>query len=362
MTAQALYNQFIDGDISKETFLYEVRRNNTPYITKSNSFEDTINILKNRRVIFEEKYREDKNVVNPKQEIKTIDQVSPHEYAKGLDYELDLMDKSVGQNTPTWDEIQKAQTKVLTNLAKDDYFYTRKIMSDVEKKQEKGNLRPEELGKKMTAPNQMEKGKVLKENMNNGFEKFKKMVIIDFMDDINNIESAEDEIALGNKIVDKYSIDFSQAMKVIESVWENEISNKNLNEIEKDKFTKGDKVIMTNINNGKKYEVEYIDSINGIPRYKDIKTGDWIQQGKDEGHWKYSLKEGVDNDQDYKSQLDKFLQDPDGDGFGIYGYTNVIHDIMTGQDEDFAPEDIDDYLEESKVSMMIIMMKILKKQ
>ena len=37
-------------------------------------------------------------------------------------------------------------------------------MRDEEKKQEKSNLRPEELKKNMTAPNQMVKGKMLKEN------------------------------------------------------------------------------------------------------------------------------------------------------------------------------------------------------
>ena len=102
MTAQNLYNKFLKKEISKEKFLYEVRKQSHLPITKFNSFQDTIQILKTRGLISEEigKYKTDKNVFFPKQDIKTIDQVSPHEYAKGINYEFDLFDKSVGQNMP----------------------------------------------------------------------------------------------------------------------------------------------------------------------------------------------------------------------------------------------------------------------
>lgn len=167
MTAQTLYNRFQKDEISKEKFLYEVRKQSHLPITKFNSFEDTIQILKTRGLISEEigKYKADKNVPFPKQEIKTIDQVSPHEYAKGINYEFDLFEKSVGQNMPTDEELSKVQEKVLRNLSNDEYYYTKKCMSDIEKKQEKANLRDIELGKDLKAKNQLEKGKTLKENL-----------------------------------------------------------------------------------------------------------------------------------------------------------------------------------------------------
>lgn len=167
MTAQTLYNQLVQGTISKNKFLYEVRKQSHLPITKFNSFEDTVQILKTRGLISEEigKYKTDKNVFFPKQEIKTIDQVSPHEYAKGINFELDLFDKSVGQNMPTDEELAKVQEKVLQNLSSDEYYYTRKMMSKEQKDIEKEDLEIEELGKDMTAKNQLEKGKTLKENL-----------------------------------------------------------------------------------------------------------------------------------------------------------------------------------------------------
>ena len=166
MTAQNLYNNLKQGKITQSHFLKEIRQQSHLPITKFNSFEDTIKILKNKSLISEEmgKYKTDKNVFFPKQEIKTIDQVSPHEYNKGLNYELDLFDKSAGQNPPTNDELKKAQQKVLKNLSKDEYFYTRKIMTDGQKKQENQDLDYTELGKETKAKNQMIKGKILKEN------------------------------------------------------------------------------------------------------------------------------------------------------------------------------------------------------
>jgi len=166
MTAQNLYNNLKQGKINESQFLREIRHQSHLPITKFNSFKDTIQILKTRGIISEEmgKYKTDKNVFFPKQEIKTIDQVSPHEYAKGINYEMELFDKSVGQNMPTDEELEKAQQKVLRNLSKDEYYYTRKIMTNGQKKQEKQDLDYTELGKETKAKNQMIKGKILKEN------------------------------------------------------------------------------------------------------------------------------------------------------------------------------------------------------
>lgn len=171
MTAQTLYNRLVQGTISENKFLYEVRRDpSLTMITKFNSLKDTIQILKSRSIISENKdltpkFKADKTPEVPKVVSLTIDQVSPHEYSKGINYELDLNYKSVGQNMPKDDELKKAQIKVLKNLATDPYYYTRKCMSDEEKKLEKANLRPEELGKDMTAKNQTTKGKILKEGV-----------------------------------------------------------------------------------------------------------------------------------------------------------------------------------------------------
>jgi len=182
MTAQTLYNQLVQGIISEEKFLYEVRRDpRLPMITKFNSLKDTIQILKSKSIITENKdlvpkYKADKNPKLPEIESFTIDQVSPYEYGKGINYELELTQLAVGQNMPTEEEMVSTQRKVLKNLTSDPYYYTKKCYSDAEKKTEKENLRPEELKKDFTAPNQLKKLKEIKVNTPNKIWKLNKYI------------------------------------------------------------------------------------------------------------------------------------------------------------------------------------------
>lgn len=45
-----------------------------------------------------------------------------------------------------------------------------------------------------------------------------------------------------------------------------------------------------------------------------------------------------------KQELGEFLKDPDGNGFGIFGYTNAIHDIMMSN-----PAELDDFLKDEGI-------------
>lgn len=118
-TIQELYKNFESGDVSKSKFLYEARRdpNLNQFITNLTSFDDTVKILKNRGIITEAK-KETKQCL-------TLDEANPYEYKLGLDAELGIE----YQQTPKQIDIQifeKAQLKVLSNLAKDANFYTKK--------------------------------------------------------------------------------------------------------------------------------------------------------------------------------------------------------------------------------------------
>jgi len=171
MTAQSLYNQLVQGTINKDKFLYEVRRDpSLTMITRFNSFADTIQILKKKSIISENKelsnkYKADKNPLLPEVESFTIDMVSPYEYSKGINYELEICDLSVGNNLPNEDSMLKAQKKVLKNLTTEPYYYTKKMMSDVEKKQEKENQRPEEVTKQTLDAIGKGKKNVIRENV-----------------------------------------------------------------------------------------------------------------------------------------------------------------------------------------------------
>lgn len=54
MTVATRYNLFKKGKITKEQFLYEVRKDNSvPFITPLTSFDDAVTMLKQRRIVFE---------------------------------------------------------------------------------------------------------------------------------------------------------------------------------------------------------------------------------------------------------------------------------------------------------------------
>ena len=130
MTVQNLYTQYLDGKVTKAKFLYEVRRDqNLDMISHHNNFDDTIKILKNKSIISEKASKESKQSTG-KQEVdiiaKTIDMVNPYEYARGMKYELDMVDVPTRTDL-TEDEVLKAQKKVLANLTKNSQFYFDKL-------------------------------------------------------------------------------------------------------------------------------------------------------------------------------------------------------------------------------------------
>jgi hypothetical protein len=131
MTVQNLYTQYLDGKITKQKFLYEVRRDqHLDMISPNNSFDDVVKILKNKSIISEKAHKEAK-LATGKQEVdiiaKTIDMVNPYEYSRGMDYELDIMDVPATSGDLSDDNVLKAQKKVLANLTKNPSFYFDKI-------------------------------------------------------------------------------------------------------------------------------------------------------------------------------------------------------------------------------------------
>ena len=131
MTTIQLYRKHKAGEISKEKFLYEVRRdNNLPFITNLTSYDDAVKILKNKGIVTEGQTKEAKEDEAVKAEVKAkapstkksdslhIDQANPYEYRHGLQHELN----ELGEYTD--EALEKAKDKVLKNLAKDANFYS----------------------------------------------------------------------------------------------------------------------------------------------------------------------------------------------------------------------------------------------
>ena len=143
MTTQELYNKVLSEEVSKQKFLYEVRRDvNLPFITGLNTYEDAVQILKNKGIISE------KALATGKQEVeiyaKTIDMVNPYEYARGMNFELGVVVDAIGNRIAdnagdsmhvedlTKEDILKAQKKVLKNLTKNPQYYQQKLIPQME--------------------------------------------------------------------------------------------------------------------------------------------------------------------------------------------------------------------------------------
>ena len=131
MTTIQLYNKHKAGEVSREKFLYEVRRDsNLPFITNLTSYDDAVKILKNKGIVTEVDTKEAKADEAVKAEVKakapstkkpeslSIDVANPYEYRHGLQHELEQMDDYSNET------LEKAKTIVLKNLAKDANFYS----------------------------------------------------------------------------------------------------------------------------------------------------------------------------------------------------------------------------------------------
>ena len=165
MTTQDLYTKLSKGEITEQKFLYEVRRDvNLPWITSSNSFKDTITILKNKGMISEKQTKESTG----KQEVeiiaKTIDMVNPYEYSKGMDFELDLVYNAVGNADLTEDEVLKAQKKVLKNLTNNPSYYTQKMSTQMEGESEYEIELNDKSIADLIKKNKGKKGKIIREH------------------------------------------------------------------------------------------------------------------------------------------------------------------------------------------------------
>ena len=163
MTVQNLYTQYLDGKVTKAKFLYEVRRDqNLDMISHHNNFDDTIKILKNKNIISEKASKESTGKLEVDIIAKTIDMVNPYEYARGMKYELDMVDVPTRTDL-TEDEVLKAQKKVLANLTKNSQYYFDKLNG-------KGEVSDEWVETTKKNIDAIGKGKAAKDLIREGYE------------------------------------------------------------------------------------------------------------------------------------------------------------------------------------------------
>ena len=182
MTTQELYNKVLAEEVTQQKFLYEVRRDiNLPFITSSNNFKDTVQILKNKGMISEKKLSTGKQDVEVY--AKTIDMVNPYEYSRGMNFELGVVVDAIGNRISdnagdsmhiedlTKDDVLKAQKKVLKNLTKNPQYYQQKLIPQMEGETE----HPVEVTAKSIEALKKKAGKVIREH-GEDYEKVSKVM------------------------------------------------------------------------------------------------------------------------------------------------------------------------------------------
>jgi hypothetical protein len=293
-TLQEKYNAIQEGKFSKENFLADARRELPNLVTRFNGYDDAVQILKNRGMIQEARVEEARLTKNSLTDYRykptnDMDKYPYEQILRGLRVELEGMEV---YGTPTAEEYKKALSKVLKNLEKDEIFYTNQL-AGVNKKVD--------LHDKMvdaTAKNTVDTF--------NGMKKVKNL--------------KEDHT---KKPGDKYTVRFSKTNNTYQ-VWE------------------GDHLVTDFAT--KERAKAYADKENKRQDLSEsvLKEGikNLIKKALMEGEEDIYEMQGPKSDNEYKSELADYLDDNQ-----IYGYTNRIHDIMTGPDEDEAYRELAEYLD-----------------
>jgi hypothetical protein len=150
MTTAKLYRKFKAGEISRDRFLYEVRRDsNLPWITNTTSFDDAVKILKNKSIISEM----DQNVPTD----PAVDRVNPYFLKKGVE-KLLAKEKEL-----TNDSYKLALNKAAKMLAKNPHSFDQDMLhnaDEVEKKDAKLQTKEVKKGDLNDTDNEMKKVKV----------------------------------------------------------------------------------------------------------------------------------------------------------------------------------------------------------
>ena len=117
---QAQYTDLLEGKMSKQNFMRNVRMEFPQYVTNVTSYDDSIKILKGKRILSEAKQPEGVYGHNPSAEVTqypNFDTVNYTQLMKGMKYELSLMGEITDEN------LVLAKKKALKALTKDPMAY-----------------------------------------------------------------------------------------------------------------------------------------------------------------------------------------------------------------------------------------------
>lgn len=152
MTTLELFKKHRKGEIGRDRFLYEVRRDsNLPWITNVTSYDDAVKILKNKGIIRESAVTPENTNTAP-----AVDRVNPYFLKRGVEKELE--NRTDLDNNSYEEALNKAANK----LSKDPHAFDDLLIhnaSDIHKKDEKLSTKPVKGGNHVDKDNAMTKMK-----------------------------------------------------------------------------------------------------------------------------------------------------------------------------------------------------------
>jgi hypothetical protein len=335
-TLQEKYNAILEGKFSKEQFVVEARMQHPNLITRFNGYNDAVKILKNRGMISENfsEYSNDalsdmiinlsrfegneELIQHVKQELEKrkpvqearltnksltdyrykptneMDKYPYEQILRGIRVELETMGV---QGTPTAEEYAKALAKVSKNLAKDSIFYTNQLAGVNPKVDQHDQMVDATAKNTVDTFNGMKKVKDLKEDHT-------------------------------KKPDDKYTVKPCKDKKEPWAVWEGEKRVKGFATKQKAK--------------------EYADSQNKKQGLTEsvLKEGikNLIKKALMESDEDIYEMQGPKTDAEYKSELENYLEDNQ-----IYGYTDMLFDILTSPEEEAVADNLADFLDDHQI-------------
>jgi hypothetical protein len=319
-TLQEKYNGIQEGKFSKDQFIVEARMQHPNIITRFNGYDDAIQILKNKGMIQEAKesieewtpygspaFSGDQEKGKEKAPLSTL-QVGDVIYMQGVSGDNIVVkdkreDGTVGVGHPHNDRISyqdgSKEVQVVKRVGLKEAKLTKKSLTDYRYK----------------PTNDMDKYP---------YEQILRGLRVEL--EVLGVQ--------GTPTPEEYTKALAKVSKNLEKdaiFYTNQLAGVN------PKVDLHDKMVDATAKNT-------VDTFNGMKK-ATLKEGlkNLIKQALQEEEEVYELQ-GPKEDSYYKSELSEYLDDN-----GIFGFTNRIHSIMTGPDQDENAEDLAKYLEDNQI-------------
>jgi hypothetical protein len=296
-TLQEKYNGIQEGKFSKDQFIVEARMQHPNLITRFNGYADAVSILKNRGMI-QEAEESFADIWKHTLETDNLDKLKSFLKVKGKEGLAQVKSKLSSLHGKAKEKVAKAagieldenlNEARLTKNSLTDYRF--KPTNDMDKYPYEQILRGLRVELEVLGVH----GTPTPEEYTKALTKVSKNLAKDAIFYTNQLAGVNPKVDLHDKMVDATA--------------------KNT-----------------------------VDTFNGMKK-ATLKEGlkNLIKQALQEEEEVYELQ-GPKEDSYYKSELSEYLDDN-----GIFGFTNRIHSIMTGPDQDENAEDLAKYLEDNQI-------------